>query len=180
MVDRVRPLKFEDAATGGTETDQFPTSLDPHEDYVDVRGVTVQNATSADDVVRIERDVSNNMIFIDPLAGTKTLTQLAAGGGGGLDETAHAAVDQLVHNLSETHEQIPSFSADGIMTSVVAQGVGGGVVIRDFDQMTADADGLVLTGRLRQRNGAGTVVETLSASVTVVGGIPTKNTVTKT
>lgn len=80
MVDRVQPLKLEDPGTGGTETDQFTTALNPQADYVDARGVTLQNATSADDAVRSERDASDNMVFRDPVTGVKTLAQLAAAG----------------------------------------------------------------------------------------------------
>jgi len=60
MADRVKPLKLETPASGGTETDAFPTSLNKNEDFIDCRGVTIQNATSDDEVVKISR-VDNNM-----------------------------------------------------------------------------------------------------------------------
>jgi hypothetical protein len=100
--------------------------------------------------------------------------------GGGLDAATHRVLDQLVHDLDETHEQVPTFNADGIITAVVAQGVGGGTIIRDYDLMAADSDGLITDARVRQRDGSGAVVETLTASVTIVSGVPTKNTVTRT
>lgn len=99
MVDRVRPLKLEDAGTGGTQTDQFPTSVNPNEDYLDARGLALQNASSADDTVRIGRDASNNITFTDPVAGTYTLTDLTAGGG--VSETAHKSLLQLIHFIPE-------------------------------------------------------------------------------
>lgn len=78
--DRVHPLKFEDPASGGVETDEFPTAIDPSEDYVDARGMTFQNETSNDTVVIIERDVSDNMVLQDPVAGSYTLSELVSGG----------------------------------------------------------------------------------------------------
>lgn len=99
---------------------------------------------------------------------------------GGLDAAGHALLDELVHDLAETHEQIPTFDADGVMTSLVAQGVGGGTVIRDVDQLTADADGLITGARVRQRDAAGAVVQTLTSVVTNTGSVPQANVVTRT
>lgn len=110
--------------------------------------------------------------FID--GSVKSLTT-----GSGLDAAQHRALDQLTHALDETHEQVPVFNADGVITSVVAQGVGGGTVIRDVDQLVVDADGLVTGARIRQRDAAGVVVETLTAVTTISGGLPTKATVTR-
>lgn len=100
--------------------------------------------------------------------------------GGGISEPQHEALDTLAHNLSETHEQVPTFNADGIIVTLVAQGVGGGTVIQNADLLTADANGLVTGYRLRQRDAAGAVVQTLTGVVSIASAIPTKNTVTKT
>ena len=100
--------------------------------------------------------------------------------GGGISEAQHEALDTLVHSLDESHEQVPTFSADGIMTLVVAQGIGGGTLIRDMDLMTADSDGLITGARVRQRNGLGVIVQTITAVVTNTGSVPQKNVVTKT
>jgi len=78
--DRVQPLKFENPDTGGTEVDQFPTGLDPREDHVDCRGITVQNDTSDDETVGIERDASDNLKLRDGVAGTYSLSALIGGG----------------------------------------------------------------------------------------------------
>ena len=79
--DRIRPLKLESPATGGTQDDAFPTEADPHEDYPDVRGVTFQNDTSNDEDVYLERDASDNLVFKDKVVSTeKTLSDLVAGG----------------------------------------------------------------------------------------------------
>lgn len=79
MVDRVQPLKFESPDTGGTETDDFPTSVDRNEDFVDCRGVTVQDDSSDDDLVRVSRD-GDNLTFLDKSNTVKTLTDLTTGG----------------------------------------------------------------------------------------------------
>lgn len=78
--DRVQPLKFEAPDTGGTETDEFPTGLDPNEDHVDCRGVVLQSDTSDDEAVGIERDASDNLKLRDGVAGTYSLSALIGGG----------------------------------------------------------------------------------------------------
>ena len=96
-MDRVRPLKFESAATGGTEEDAFPTALDHNEDYVDARGITFQNNSSNDEIVYIDRDSENNLIFKDPsVENPQTLTEVIAGAGG-LTATTHKTLRQLIH-----------------------------------------------------------------------------------
>lgn len=79
-IDRVKPLKLESPDTGGVETDEFPTSLDTHEDYIDAHGVSLQSTTSNDESVRTERDDSGNMVFRDVHVAPVTLTALTAGG----------------------------------------------------------------------------------------------------
>lgn len=94
--DRVQPLKMEYPETGGSETDVTPTAVDRNEDFYDGRGMTVQNSTSDDDSVTIERDVDDSMVFSDLVAGTHTLSDLVAGTGG-LTETGHRILRQLIH-----------------------------------------------------------------------------------
>ncbi len=99
--DRIHPLKFESPDTGGTETDEFPNSSDSNEDFVDCRGITIQNDTSDDETVYVSRDSSNNLIFKDGIVSTeKTLTDLIAGTGG-LTEDSHKILRQLIHFIDE-------------------------------------------------------------------------------
>lgn len=99
--DRVRPLKLEDPATGGTQLDPFPSEADPTEDYLDTRGVTLQEGGSDDEQVYIERDASGNMVFEDPIVGAPyTLANLLAGAGG-LTENAHKVLRQLIHFIDD-------------------------------------------------------------------------------
>lgn len=81
-LDRVRVLKIEKPSTGGTQTDVYPTDINPNEDAVDARGMALQNDSSTDETVLISRDASDNMTFADgQVSGTKTLSDLIGGGG---------------------------------------------------------------------------------------------------
>lgn len=42
-VDRIKPLKIENPATGGVETDLFPTEANPLEDYLSIKGLTYED-----------------------------------------------------------------------------------------------------------------------------------------
>jgi len=97
MVDRVRSLKMEDASSGGTETDPFPTAVNPNEDFLDAAGVTLQNETSSDDLVRIARDAGDNLTFQDgAVAGAKTLRELVD-----VNAAQHQTLRQAIHFLEE-------------------------------------------------------------------------------
>lgn len=61
MADKVKPLGFESASTGGTETYPLPTELDPTEDYVAAKGVALENSDNR----LIDLDVSGNIQFKD-------------------------------------------------------------------------------------------------------------------
>jgi hypothetical protein len=99
MADRVRAIKIENPSTGGVEEDEFYTPADPNEDRLDINGVILQNTTSSDTAVEIYRDSSNNLVFKDGVAGTKTLDDL--GGGSGITSTQHRTLRQLIHFIDE-------------------------------------------------------------------------------
>jgi hypothetical protein len=92
MVDRIKPLKIESPDSGGTQTDDFPTSVDKNEDFLDCRGVTVQDDSSDDDLVRVSRD-GDDLTFLDKNNTVKTLSELAVG----FTEAQHEALRQLIH-----------------------------------------------------------------------------------
>lgn len=79
-MDRVVPIKQERPDLGGSETDVQDVPADVNEDALEARGFYVQNDSSRDSLVLMSRDDSNNITFTDPVTGTKTLAQLAAGG----------------------------------------------------------------------------------------------------
>ncbi len=93
MVDRVRPLKIETPAEG-TETDFFPTEADPDEDYIDTRGLTLQNGGSNDESVILDRNGSGDMVFTDANTGPTTLSQI-------LTDLEHRTIRQLIHFIDE-------------------------------------------------------------------------------
>lgn len=130
MVDRVQPLKQESAAGGGTETDLFPTETDHNEDYLDARGVTLQNGTSDDEVVLIDRDALDRLTFRD---GENTvpvpLTDLIGGGGTGLPDATE--VGQFLFSYDGATFAIckPIVTNDGF---IVTDQDGHQVVINDY------------------------------------------------
>lgn len=82
-IERVRALKFESAATGGDAADDlpFPSSLDVSEDFLDARGLAIQDASN-DETTIITR-TGLDMVFKDTSnPGGYTLSQLAGVGSG--------------------------------------------------------------------------------------------------
>jgi hypothetical protein len=77
-LDKVKPLKLESSDTGGTQNDEFPTSMNQHEDYIECRGLVFDDAIRADESTVITRE-DKDMLFRD---GNNpdyvTLTQLLA------------------------------------------------------------------------------------------------------
>lgn len=71
MVDKVKPMKIENSATGGTENDPFPRGTDPNEDYLACKGIAFENL----DTHLIDR-VGNDIQLTDPTIGTKTIDSL--------------------------------------------------------------------------------------------------------
>ena len=107
MVTRVKPVK-------NNPSEGYEEDFDENVDFIDVRGVVVQNDTSVDETVRISRDASNNLIFQDGVvSGTKTLTDLLSGGTG-ITEPQHEALDTLNHWISETSHDVVSYTGNKI------------------------------------------------------------------
>lgn len=61
MVDKVKPMGIENAATGGTEDFDFPTEMNPAEDYAAVKGIAFEN----NDDILIYKNVDGDLGFID-------------------------------------------------------------------------------------------------------------------
>ena len=101
MVDRVQPLKIESPDTGGTDVDSFPTGVNVHQDYLECAGVALQDVAHRDETTLVFRD-DLDMKFKDgnnPVP--VTLTDLLAGGGGGITPTQHEALRTLTHEIVE-------------------------------------------------------------------------------
>ena len=102
-IDRVQVLKEESTALGGDDADATewgPTPLDPQEDALEARGYFIQDETNRDENVIVSR-TGDDMTFKDVSNPTeKTLTELLAGAGG-LTESAHRALRQLIHFIDD-------------------------------------------------------------------------------
>lgn len=61
MADKVKPLKIENPALGGSETDPFPTEADPNEDYITGKGFAFEN----NDNRLLDLSASGNIQFKD-------------------------------------------------------------------------------------------------------------------
>lgn len=60
-VDKVKPLKMENTALGGTQNDPFPTEVNPSQDYIASKGVAFENSDNR----TIDLDGSGNIQFKD-------------------------------------------------------------------------------------------------------------------
>lgn len=78
-LDKIHPLKMETIESGGDSDDDYPTSADSNHDFIDVRGVVIQDNTSNDDAVVLGRE-SGNMMFQDEHVPPVSLSALTAGG----------------------------------------------------------------------------------------------------
>ncbi len=67
-MDRIRPLKFERPATGGTQTDEVMTELNPSEDFVDCKGIAF--GTDGHYITTFD----NELVLVDPVNGIKKLS----------------------------------------------------------------------------------------------------------
>lgn len=101
-MDRVQALKREQAELGGDEFDEvaWPEPIQPQEDALEAAGVYLQDVGNRDENVLVTRD-GDNMTFKDVSNPTpKTLTELVAGAGG-ITETTHKTLRQLIHFLED-------------------------------------------------------------------------------
>ena len=73
MVDKVRPLKLENASTGGTETDMFPTEVDVAEDYLAAKGIAFDNSDS-NLLVVVTSVLTSSLNFSAPLLVSSSLS----------------------------------------------------------------------------------------------------------
>jgi hypothetical protein len=101
-MDRVQVLKQESAALGGDGADEvpWPDPIDPQEDAPEVAGVYFQDASNRDETTLIDRS-GNDMRLRDGNNPTPvTLSDLVAGAGG-VTESSHKVLRQLIHFIDE-------------------------------------------------------------------------------
>lgn len=71
MADKVKPLGFENALTGGSESLPLPTELDPTEDYISAKGLSLEHRDDA--LLHLQ---NSSISFTDPLLGSHPLKSL--------------------------------------------------------------------------------------------------------
>lgn len=65
-----------------SSTGQYEEPIDPNADELAAFGFYPQNASSYDTAAGVYRDASGNLVLVDAANGSKTLTQVLAGGSG--------------------------------------------------------------------------------------------------
>jgi len=101
-MDRVQVLKRETAALGGDAADEAPwdAPIEPQEDAIEAAGVYLQDASNRDENVLVARS-GDDMTFQDVSNPTpSTLSDLIAGAGG-LTESQHRVLRQLIHFIND-------------------------------------------------------------------------------
>lgn len=86
--DKVKPLKMESPASGGTETDEFPTEVNDSEDYLDAKGIVF----SSDDNKCIDIAADGSLQFSDANFTNKKFKDLVSAGITNLDGGSAASV----------------------------------------------------------------------------------------
>ena len=108
--DRVQLLKQETVGGGGDAADIHPvfaeTKLNPREDAPEALGFFFQSPTGPDDEeCYVTRNDDGDMLLKDENADSGsevTLSQLLESAAGGIPETEHRSLDQLVHDVAES------------------------------------------------------------------------------
>lgn len=97
-MDRVQVLKVETAALGGDAADEqpWPEPIAPQEDALEAAGYYLQDASNRDENVGLKRSGDDAQFFDVNNPTPVTLTELLSGAGG-LTESAHRTVRQLIH-----------------------------------------------------------------------------------
>jgi len=123
--DRTYPVKWESPEGGGTERDLQPTPLNPAEDYLQAKGVALQRFVGPgeavhtdDESVGLERDDSDRLVLWDSENETPIDLTTLLSGTGGLTESGHQVLRQLIHFIDEG-------PAEGFATGAYKEVAGG-------------------------------------------------------
>ena len=76
MADKIKPLKIENPASGGTQTDFLPTESNPAQDYISAKGFAFED----NDNRLFDLSAGGEIQYKDAVQGTyKTLNSITAG-----------------------------------------------------------------------------------------------------
>lgn len=117
MVDKVRLLKMESSATGGTENDQNYTEIDANEDYVSTKGI----AFEGQDNRLLDLDATGELRLTDSAHAGLTIRQVIRGtvltGLAFANSIAIVAEDTILQALGKLQAQINTMLASVIPAS---------------------------------------------------------------
>lgn len=111
MVDKIKCLKIENPALGGTDTDPFPTELNPSQDYIASKGVAFENS----DTRLVNLNGSGSIQFTDALETSPvTVTQLKTAINNTFDNSSNSFlatnVQTAIEEAKATAQGFPRFS----------------------------------------------------------------------
>lgn len=179
-MDRVQVLKRESALGGGDDADTQPWDepIEAQEDALEAAGVFLQDPSNYDENVLISRS-GNDMTFRDvtnPVP--KTLTDLLAGGSGGISEAQHETLDTIVHDIAETSYDEVTYSGRRLTSTVTWDSAAKTTKIREvLLTYTGNRVTQVVTN---QYDASGTLKNTLTEVFNYVGGSRRVSSITRT
>lgn len=141
-IDKVKPLKFENPANGGTQIDVYPTEANPDQDYLTAKGFSFENS----DTRKIDLNASGQIQVQDAVETTPlTITQLRTAQNNtfnntGTNFTSTNVQDAIIESLTlaEGHRfQYAQFQLIGTM---------------NYDQYLVSGSHIILSGFIRSGN----------------------------
>jgi hypothetical protein len=164
-IDRVHPLKLEDPTTGGSQTDSFPTELNPLEDHIECAGLVLDDALNRDEAVRISRD-GDDMTFMDVNNPTpSTLSDLLLGG---MTEEQHRLLPSSNHWIDQ--DSYDEIIRSGSKTTQVVTWDSPLKTRKIREEVLTRTGGVVSQLVTSNYNGSGILYETLTEVFTRTGG----------
>lgn len=102
-VDKVKSLKIENPATGGTNTDPYPTEVNPSQDYLATKGIAFENL----DTVLVDKTSGTGEIQFTDLVETspKTVRQLRTASQNIFDNSTNGFVNTNVQSAIQEYAQ---------------------------------------------------------------------------
>lgn len=175
--EQVRAQVTESMGLGGDAADDYgvPAGIDPTEDVLVAAGIffgAPSNTQPSDGTVGVYIDPADGKLYFEDIdnlgpAQRRSLADLVAGTGG-LTAGTHRNLDQLVHHIAET-SYLEVTRASGKVTDIVYWTDNGKTVKIRETNITRSA-GKVSIVVQKQYDGTGTLVETLTKTITRSGG----------
>lgn len=176
-IDRVKPLKIEAPASGGTQTDDCLTETNVGQDYIDALGYCVQlpgaSATTSDDKVTLSRASDSALQFADIPSGTLKLSQLLTDQLG--RPGTHASVADFSHWLDAPADGYASgtfrqTSFVGSLPQTITWYASNAATVRLF-QTSITYTGVLMSQRVHRLFAANQVIRTLTETFNYTGGL---------